>query len=31
MQYETRLASGLVQGHAYSVTAVEEVSQDLFL
>uniref|UniRef100_A0A7M4G313 Calpain-3 n=1 Tax=Crocodylus porosus TaxID=8502 RepID=A0A7M4G313_CROPO len=26
MQYETRLASGLVQGHAYSVTAVEEVT-----
>uniref|UniRef100_A0A7M4FNW1 Calpain-3 n=1 Tax=Crocodylus porosus TaxID=8502 RepID=A0A7M4FNW1_CROPO len=26
MQYETRLASGLVQGHAYSVTAVEETA-----
>jgi len=25
MQYETRMSCGLVKGHAYSVTAVEEV------
>ncbi|PKU28284.1 hypothetical protein llap_21412 [Limosa lapponica baueri] len=25
MQYETRMSCGLVKGHAYSVTAVEEM------
>lgn len=31
MQYETRMSCGLVKGHAYSVTAVEEVRTVLFL
>uniref|UniRef100_A0A663LPJ2 Calpain-3 n=1 Tax=Athene cunicularia TaxID=194338 RepID=A0A663LPJ2_ATHCN len=31
MQYETRMSCGLVKGHAYSVTAVEEVCTALFL
>lgn len=29
MQYETRMSCGLVKGHAYSVTAVEEVRAPL--
>lgn len=29
MQYETRMSCGLVKGHAYSVTAVEEVCAPL--
>lgn len=31
MQYETRMSCGLVKGHAYSVTAVEEVRTVPFL
>lgn len=31
MQYETRMSCGLVKGHAYSVTAVEEVRMVPFL
>lgn len=31
MQYETRMSCGLVKGHAYSVTAVEEVCTFPFL
>lgn len=30
MQYETRMSCGLVKGHAYSVTAVEEVCTSPF-